>query len=240
MIENLRNALEYLVDLGREQEKVITVNGESYSTCKLERIDDNVSIRSLEINTLSGLIDYMKSNVDKEYRDNLLVIVNSPTRVTLKKEINSDGDRPQIMEVSAIVPHIRYADYYETETFNILLQSAFIDGEHKDILLKVVGNIKEEVIKNVGDDGISQAATIKTGIATVSDVKVPNPVNLRPRRTFNEIEQPESKFIFRMKDGPKCALFEADGGAWRNEAMNNIKKYLDKELEGIEGVTIIS
>ncbi|MDY4128680.1 hypothetical protein [Peptostreptococcus porci] len=240
MIENLRNALEYLVDLGRDQDKVIRVNGENYSTCKLERIDDNVSIRSLEINTLSGLVDYMKSNVDKEYRDNLLVIVNSPTRVTLKKEINSDGDRPQIMEVSAIVPHIRYADYYETETFNILLQSAFIDGEHKDILLKVVGNIKEEVIKNVGDDGISQAATIKTGIATVSDVKVPNPVSLRPRRTFNEIEQPESKFIFRMKDGPKCALFEADGGAWRNEAMNNIKKYLDKELEGIEGVTIIS
>lgn len=240
MIENLRNALEYLVDLGRDQDKVIRVNGENYSTCKLERIDNNVSIRSLEINTLSGLVDYMKSNVDKEYRDNLLVIVNSPTRVTLKKEINSDGERPVIMEVSAIVPDIRYDDFYDTERFNILLQSAFIESNHKDILLKVVGNIKEEVIKNVGDDGISQAATIKTGIATVSDVKVPNPVNLRPRRTFNEIEQPESKFIFRMKDGPKCALFEADGGAWRNEAMNNIKKYLDEELEGIEAVTIIS
>lgn len=240
MIENLRNALEYLVDLGRDQDKVIRVNGRNYSTCKLERMNENISIRCLEINTLSGLVDYMKSNVDKEFRGNLLVIVNSPTRVTLEKEINSDGERPVIMEVSAIVPDIRYDDFYDTERFNILLQSAFIESKHKDILLKVVGNIKEEVIKNVGDDGISQAATIKTGIATVSDVKVPNPVNLRPRRTFNEIEQPESKFIFRMKDGPKCALFEADGGAWRNEAMNNIKKYLDKELEGIEGVTIIS
>lgn len=239
MMENLKDALEYLVDLGKEQEKVITVNGYEYATCELKRIDENPKIKSLEINTLSGLVDYIKSDADKSYRENLIVIVDSPTRVMLKKEINCDGDRPQIMEVNAIVPDIRYDDFYDTERFNILLQSAFIEGNHKDILLKVVGNIKEEIIKNVGDDGISQAATIKTGIATVSDVKIPNPVNLRPRRTFNEIEQPESKFVFRMKDGPKCALFEADGGAWRNEAMNNIKTYLEKELEGIEGLTII-
>ena len=33
-----------------------------------------------------------------------------------------------------------------------------------------------------------------------------------------------------MKDGPRCAIFEADGGAWRNEAITNIREYLKDEL----------
>ena len=51
----------------------------------------------------------------------------------------------------------------------------------------------------------------------MADVKVPNPVTLRPFRTFIEVEQPESKFIFRMREGGRCAIFEADGahGSWR-------------------------
>lgn len=101
-------------------------------------------------------------------------------------------------------------------------------------------NLKEETIQSIGDDGISQAATIKTGVATVEDVKIPNPVVLIPRRTFVEVEQPESQFVFRMQSGPTCALFEADGGAWRNEAMLNIKKYLEANLKDIDGITIIS
>lgn len=81
-----------------------------------------------------------------------------------------------------------------------------------------------------GDDGISQQVTIKTGVATVGNAIVPNPVTLKPYRTFVEVEQPESKFIFRMKDGPTAALFEADGGVWRNKAMHEIKKYIYENL----------
>lgn len=61
-------------------------------------------------------------------------------------------------------------------------------------------------------------------------MRVPNPVELAPYRTFLEVEQPESQFIFRMKDGPRCAIFEADGGAWRNQAITNIREYLKNEL----------
>lgn len=43
-----------------------------------------------------------------------------------------------------------------------------------------------------------------------------------------------------MKDGPRAAIFEADGGAWRNESILNIKEYLKKELEGLENIEIIA
>jgi hypothetical protein len=56
-------------------------------------------------------------------------------------------------------------------------------------------------------------------------------VELRPYRTFREIEQPASKFVLRVKRGgegqkPGCALFEADGGFWKLEAIENIRKYI--------------
>ena len=34
-----------------------------------------------------------------------------------------------------------------------------------------------------------------------------------------------------MREGARCGLFEADGGAWKLVAMNNIKEYLNIELE---------
>lgn len=96
--------------------------------------------------------------------------------------------------------------------------------------------MEEEVID------IRKEATIKTGIASKGDAIVPSPVKLRPYRTFLEVEQPESEFIFRMRNsgaGVQCALFEADGGAWRNQARKNIYNYLVDRIKG-EDVLIIA
>ena len=62
---------------------------------------------------------------------------------------------------------------------------------------------------------------------------LPNPVTLRPFRTFTEVEQPASSFVFRAKQkdgGMEFMLVEADGGAWRGEAMRNIKEYMQKAI----------
>ena len=48
--------------------------------------------------------------------------------------------------------------------------------------------------------------------------------------------QIQSEFLFRMKlvdteNGVVgCALFEADGGRWRNEAVNAIRDFLKESL----------
>ncbi len=34
-----------------------------------------------------------------------------------------------------------------------------------------------------------------------------------------------------MQNGPSCALFEADGGAWKLEAMNLIRHYFEEQLK---------
>ena len=122
----------------------------------------------------------------------------------------------------------------------VFIQSSFVDKGDKTVLLQYTGLIKNEAVKTTGDDGVSQQVTVKTGVASVGQAIVPNPVELAPYRTFPEVEQPISKFIFRMQEGPRAALYEADGGAWRNKAILSIKEYLQEELKELENIEIIA
>lgn len=234
-----RDALEYLVNLGEKKEPIIELDQGTFSRVSLSRVTEPVASK-LTVSTLTGLVDYIKTNVD-HLEGKLLIQVKSPEEVALYSPLNADREREKYVSAEAILPNnVVYDRFLDTERFNIMLQSAFVDDEDKSKLLKYTALITDDTVKNFGDDGISQKVTVKTGVASVSDAVVPNPVTLAPFRTFPEVEQPESKFIFRMKEGPSAALFEADGGAWRNKAILNIKAYLEKELEHNHNVEIIA
>lgn len=234
-----REALEYLVNLGEKKEPIIELDQGTFSRVSLNRVTEPVASK-LTVSTLTGLVDYIKTNVD-HLEGKLLIQVKSPEEVALYSPLNTDREREKYVSAEAILPNnVVYDRFLDTERFNIMLQSAFVDDEDKSKLLKYTALITDDTVKNFGDDGISQKVTVKTGVASVSDAVVPNPVTLAPFRTFPEVEQPESKFIFRMKEGPSAALFEADGGAWRNKAILNIKAYLEKELEHNHNVEIIA
>lgn len=234
-----KEALEYLVNLGEKKEPIIQLNQGTFSRVSLNRVT-KPKAEGLIISTLTGFVDYIKSNIDA-IDTKLLVHVVSPKKVVLYGPLNSDRERECYLAAGADLPNnIYYKDFMDTEQFNIMLQSSFADKGDKEVLLKYSGLVRDEAVKTTGDDGISQKVTVKTGVASVAEAVVPNPVSLAPYRTFPEIDQPLSKFIFRMKDGPRAAIFEADGGAWRNEAMLNIKKYLQQELKELENIEIIA
>lgn len=233
----IKDAIQYIVKLGKRE--TVEVDGLKYTTDSLDLIQTPIA-KAMEVTTLRGLVDYIKSNADKKASDKLIIHIKSPSQVVLRSELNNQRERENYVVCNALLPRIEFDRFLSTDKFNILLQSAFVENDDRGILLKVAGNIQESAVKQVGDDGVTQAVTMKTGVATLQDVIVPNPVVLAPFRTFNEIEQPESKFVYRMEEGPRCALFEADGGAWRNEAMFRIKEFLNKELEKINNIEIIS
>ncbi|MNI25922.1 hypothetical protein D3C73_796010 [compost metagenome] len=234
----IKEALEYIVGAFTAETKEI--GKQIYSTQPLSLIKQSTPT-AVNLNNLTGLVDYVKSNFDEQ--PPVLIQVASPTEVNVMSTFNRDSTRNYLIKSSALLPSIPFERFLDVEAFNILLQSCFVPNEHREALLKVVGNIKEESVQNVGDDGISQQVTAKTGIATLSPVIVPNPVFLKPFRTFVEIPQPESAFVFRMQNGPKAALFEADGGAWKLQAIIEIKKYLEEQLKEeieIDRVVIIA
>lgn len=222
----IKEALQWIVGLGTVETKEI--GGEIYSTQKLHGVIQ-AQPEAIHLNSLAGVVDYLKSNYDDQ--PPVLIQVASPTEVNVVSTYNRDMARNRLIKATALLPSIPFERFLDVEAFNILLQSCFVPNEHREALLKVVGNIKEEAVQTVGDDGISQQVTAKTGIATVAPIIVPNPVYLKPFRTFVEIAQPESAFVFRMQNGPKAALFEADGGAWKITAIAEIKIWLDSQLK---------
>ncbi len=222
----IKEALQYIIGLGNVEVK--HENGQAYSTQPLNLIKEPIA-EAIQVRSLSGIVEYLQSGFDVD--DQLMIHVISPTEVVVCGSLNSNENRNEYIRASAMIPSFTFDRFYEVEDFNIKLQSTFVKNEDRDIVLQVVGNIKEEDVRTVGDNGVSQAVTARTGVAAVGLVEVPNPVAMKPYRTFVEVEQPESEFIFRMQNGPRCALFEADGGAWKIDAMRNIKDYLLVALE---------
>ncbi len=236
-----RDALQYVV--GLKTAEVLDINGGKYVDKDVHRVDKELRASAIQMNTLTSLVDYLKAGVDS-MADKMLVQVVSPMKVRVLSMLDADRKREELVDVEAMIPDFEYGRYMGNERFIIALQSKFINNDDRALLLQFAGTVKDESIAQYGDDGVTQKATIKTGITSVGDAVVPNPVKLRPFRTFIEVEQPESAFVFRMRQaeghGVECAIFEADGGAWKNAAMKSIKEYLQYELAELPQFTVIS
>lgn len=241
----IKEALEYVVGLKKPRKEEIY--GDIYVSKKEElyRVDTELRASSLVMSTLTSLVDYIKSNIDNSGigEEKLIVHVASPTKVFLLSELDGDRKRENLIEVNAIIPNVRFNEFIDQESFIIMMQSMFVSNADKAIVLQVSGNVEDGTIANYKDDGVTQKATIKTGLANKDDVVVPNPVNLMPYRTFHEIQQPECSFVFRMKNthnGVACAIFEADGGAWMNETTEQLAAYLKDELKECNNIIVLS
>ena len=235
----LEKALSYLVGLGENNVRIENVTlpdgtQQVYSNVPLKRLSKYIpTADSIKMSTLTSLVDYIKGNTDT-MAERMIVQVKSPVEVCLFSQLDEDRNREYLVNVTAQVPDFNYEKFIDHEKFCINVQSKFLNDPEtdKDLILKFAGTVEQGSVAEYGDNGVTQKATVRTGIASKADAVVPNPVKLRPYRTFMEVEQPVSEFIFRMAEerGITCALFEADGGAWKNAAMQNIKNYLEFEL----------
>lgn len=196
--------------------------------------------KAVEVSTLTGFVDFAKDH-GRDEDEGLTVHVVDPTEVRLLGELESEEEdfRRQTYCVASIkglagAGAVMFGQFTDAEVFFINLQSQFVKIGHREELLKLISGIKESTVRENTDDGVSQSVVARKGVALVAEQRVPNPVTLAPYRTFREIEQPESDFILRMQSGggdkPRMALFEADGGAWKLEAIKRIAAFLRAQL----------
>lgn len=230
-------AIEKLINLaGKPEDHIVdTYDGrfEVDNQGKVTQIftkTEGLAKEPLRLHNLMSLVDYIKSDLERS-EDKKYLHIESNKKVTLKGVLEEDGSREVLVEVNARIPDFRFERYYDSELFLIALNSRFVHGYDQEKLIAFAGNVKEENARQTSDDGFSQKTSVKRGIASVQDELVPNPVKLAPFRTFTEIVQVPSEFIFRMAQGPQFALFEADGGAWINETIISIEDYLVEALD---------
>lgn len=242
----IKEALQYLIGLGEAKtSEIILPDGVKgvYSDKPMYRLETPVwTAERIYLHTLTGFVDYIKSKADK-MAERMIIEVQSPTNIFLYSQLGEKREREYLIQADALVPEFDFGRFYGQEEFCIALQSKFIASEERELLLKFAGTVENGTIAQYGDDGVTQKATIKTGLASKGEALIPNPVTLKPFRTFLEVDQPGSMFIFRMKEvggNVGCALFEADGGAWKMGAMQNIKAYLENALANEDGFTVIA
>ena len=120
--------------------------------------------------------------------------------------------------------------FREYEKAIIELRSRFAPGEGVDYLLDLLSRISKENGVTTTDNGVSQAVEARQGVALKAMVQVKPRVPLRPFRTFQEVEQPESEFLLRLDEDGNIGLFEADGGMWKLTARQTIKAFLEANL----------
>lgn len=247
---------EYLVSVGKEiataleNPLVKTIQGQDYLFFQGEyqRIIpyDSPMPETIETYTLEGLVDYIKADAEGVFAGlskKAIVQVADVNHVRVIAEPNGfDAARRTIVRctTSRSAPKITFDRYMDTDSFQVMLQTTFINTPNRALVLKLAGNLVKSESVELGDDGFSQKVMFKNGVVSVGDVIVKNPVELVPIRTFHEVEQPSSDFVLRFNDRSEVALFEGDGGGWRVQAIYNIKDWLTAELKDCDKVVVIA
>ena len=185
--------------------------------------------------SLDGLIDYIKEDPEGLFNQGgrSIVRVKSPTLVeVLAPQRGYWRERELMTYCKALVPEISFGRYMDTEQFQIMVQTCFVESENRALVLQVAGSVRKEQNMQTADDGVSQKVTINAGISTAADVIVRNPETRIPFRTFREVEQPESPFVLRVSEDAEAALFTGDGSVWKLQAVARIGEYLRNNLAG--------
>lgn len=253
--EAARAEIEYLVSVGRdiqsnsERVEIIDVDGDKYAVYRgsMKHIEKPKPVRDekpdvFEAFSLGGLVEFIKTDVDGLFSDDSvrhIVRVVNPKQVEVISPMRGFyRERDLVAKCNALVPNIPFDHFLNVEDFQIMLQSRFMESANRALVLQLSGSLRSEQTNRIADDGVSQKVTINRGVSTADDVIVKNPVNLKPLRTFYEVDQPESPFILRFDEDANAALFEGDGGAWKLRAVENIRAWLTMMLEGCNVVVI--
>jgi hypothetical protein len=241
-----KNAIERIVELAKASSAapVIKVDGDQYYDGKwhsLVRIEDHAPA-TIVLSTLSGFAEIIKKE-RKIYGTQLYVYPVSPTEVCAKTTLLGDLDRDLPYSAVTESPHFHFGHFMPIEELLIALRSRFVQRGDVDYLCDLLASVTNSEGIELQDDGMTQKVEVKKGVSLKQKAATRPIVKLAPYRTFTEIGQPDSNFLFRVKafgNEVQATLFEADGGAWRNQAMRNIKEHLDSLFDGTAGVTVIA
>jgi hypothetical protein len=116
----------------------------------------------------------------------------------------------------------------------IALQTHFVPSADRDVLLEMLRVLasKQEITSE--DVGIGQTVRIMKGVTLSGERRVPNPVTLRPRRSFAEVDPPDELFVVRVQEGrsgaPEIGLFGV-GEAWLPTWISAVGEEVNKRLK---------
>lgn len=182
-------------------------------------------------------MSYLLANRDALALDKLIVHVSSPSLVQVIGPLSHrHRQRETLVAAIAQLPGFSFGEYHDAEAFNIALQTAFGNSPDRATVLELTSRLRKASEVTQKDDGVTQKVSVNRGVEVMENRTVKNPVQLRPWRTFPEVEQPLGLYVLRLREarngaGVEVALFDADGGAWQLAARKQVADYLSNALK---------
>ena len=116
------------------------------------------------------------------------------------------------------------------EQAQIALQTRFQQTPDRDYTLRLCSQITCGGKVTYNDNGVATSIVTQKGVALQGAETIKPLVKLKPFRTFQEVDQPESLFLIRV-DERGISFIEADGGMWKLTARQTIKAFLEDALK---------
>ena len=213
---------------------VIEEKGKKYTNKPLYDIK-MPSEETLKSVTIEGMVSF--AEVMPFPKSECLITVDSQKMQLLGPRDEVEKDRDLLFEVNPIVSQFRFGQYLPIEDFIVKVNVHFVDTPELRELVKLVSNISSNQVLTVKDDGMSQSVTVKDDFGRDASTQTSPFVDLRPWRTFREIEQPESRYIVRLsKNGdklPVVTLFADESEIWRYKSITDAAAYIRERLPEI-------
>jgi hypothetical protein len=213
-----------------ENPQIHEINGKTYSSVPLSVVEERrFSADNMRFNSLKALVTMIKAE-SANFHLPLYINVKSHTEVTVFDSLDDRMERQiPFTAVSDGCP-FEFGRGYDYEAFVIALRSLFVQNSDLQRLLELLSKLSNINSVESEDDGITQRVTASTGTSLNKTVQASPIWTLSPFRTFREVQQPASDFLFRISNGNRFALYEADGGAWKIAARQRIIDYFEFEL----------
>lgn len=190
--------------------------------------------------TLAGFADLIREKLeDQDFPTAWVIHVEDERTVALKPKLADRYGRRQRLVHAQPVPfqQFKFGQWMDQDAFAIAVASLFADTEDKAHVLKLASTLTNEASNTSADDGFTQQVTVRRGLAMKDRAEIKPRVALAPFRTFPEVAQPVSEFVFRAQTAangtPQLMLVEADGGHWKVDAIRTIQEALGKFSLGV-------
>ena len=115
------------------------------------------------------------------------------------------------------------------EEMQIPLRTRFQETTDTPYVQKLLSEISTGAKIIFNDNGVATTIATKKGIDLQANETIRPIVTLRPYRTFQEVDQPESVFLIRINERG-ISFTEADGGMWKLRARETVKAFLEEQL----------
>ena len=245
----IKEAIEFISNLAKKEDQIqqIKVGDEVYFYNKKDDLFfskkdfDEHDFQTekhppiLYLKTLSSFVEYINENPDLIEESTFIKVYDFNHVLMYSNIIGPYKQRLTFAACEFESIGIKLNTAMSLEEMLIMFNSCFIQTPELKKIVEIISRVVSDSAIIVSDDGMTQTVETKQGVSLKKQEKLPTLISLKPRRTFYELDQPESDFFIRAKKVSSGEVFyslhSADGGAWKYQAILAIKEYLKENLK---------